>query len=598
MKVVTKNQNENPFYGKKACLKLFSNANQTIEIKMLDDAYAELETKEDKDMFYSLLFSIGDVTAREHNIFKGAKVDNGGNANRDAFYTIFVWLLNHHKDQFIKFLNAGLFNEYSCFDVLFKSRVQTKNGRVVKAYDIFANEWYRHELANYIYKVLNGTNIFDKLLVAKFLTPPRMSKRSGHNTMLEVTRDVMKHKALFLAELSALMGWEFILTDNYANFNGYRAWRQAYNHNFESVLFSSGEIKNFTKVQFIDWVDKLPARARFRVRNRLFNTEKYPNMMDWYTEWEKGKEAKQAEKRVLEEKVRQGTADLADIETLKKVKKEAKVTTGATNFKDIYNDILTNRVDKVKLESFMDKINLPYNSLVIIDDSGSMTGKPFNFATFMASVCLCKNPDDDGRNLLGFFNNTSRLYAGMDKTSKRANSLMTANVTKSVKKPFVDPTLSFYDNYKNIDSFCRAVFQSGGTNISSIPDGFKRMMDENPQIKDDLMNYPIWTIISDGEWNNLWSPEASINDFFKKCERYFGFRPFIIAIDVPQWGTIDSEDVERFSGIENMMYIPANPAQIEQLLTNFNDMDVYDIYTPLQSLYRSNRYQIVRENVL
>lgn len=38
----------------------------------------------------------------------------------------------------------------------------------------------------------------------------------------------------------------------------------------------------------------------------------------------------------------------------------------------------------------MTKVNLPYNSLVIIDDSDSMGGSPFNFATFLASVCLCK----------------------------------------------------------------------------------------------------------------------------------------------------------------------------------------------------------------
>ncbi len=47
-----------------------------------------------------------------------------------------------------------------------------------------------------------------------------------------------------------------------------------------------------------------------------------------------------------------------------------------------------------------------------------------------------------------------------------------------------------------------------------------------------------------------------------------------------------------------MIYIPANIAQIEQFLTNFKDMDIMDVYTPLQSLFRSNRYDIVRENVL
>ena len=47
-----------------------------------------------------------------------------------------------------------------------------------------------------------------------------------------------------------------------------------------------------------------------------------------------------------------------------------------------------------------------------------------------------------------------------------------------------------------------------------------------------------------------------------------------------------------------MIYIPSNPAQIEQFLTNFKDMEVFDVYTPLQSIYRSNRYDLIRKEVL
>ena len=84
----------------------------------------------------------------------------------------------------------------------------------------------------------------------------------------------------------------------------------------------------------------------------------------------------------------------------------------------------------------------------------------------------------------------------------------------------------------------------------------------------------------------------------RKCQRYFGFKPYIVAIDVYSgWGS-RTASIGRFEGIENMIYIPANIAQIEQFLTNFKDMDIMDIYTPLQSLFRSNRYDIVRENVI
>ena len=92
-----------------------------------------------------------------------------------------------------------------------------------------------------------------------------------------------------------------------------------------------------------------------------------------------------------------------------------------------------------------------------------------------------------------------------------------------------------------------------------------------------------------------------MNDFMRKCEQYFGFRPFIVAMDIipkNSWYSPQKLKADRFSGIDNMIYIPSNPAQIEQFLTNFKDMDVFDVYTPLQSIYRSNRYSLVRENVL
>jgi hypothetical protein len=121
-------------------------------------------------------------------------------------------------------------------------------------------------------------------------------------------------------------------------------------------------------------------------------------------------------------------------------------------------------------------------------------------------------------------------------------------------------------------------------------------MRESNQLVDALKSYPVWTIISDGEWNNLPSPEASINDLLRKCETTLGFKPFIVAIDVFRGG--GNVKADRFSGIDNLMYIPSNPGLIEQFLTNFKDMDVFDVYTPLQSIYRSNRYELVREATL
>lgn len=607
MEIKLNKSNNNPFYGLRNCLNLLNaGANGRVEYTQLDNCWEEVkDNREHREMFFSLLFSIGDITARQHNIFKGVKKDTGGNANREAFYTIFLWLKDRNKKQFIKFLNAGLFNEYVCFDNLFRSRVQsTRNGKVVKVYDIFADEWYVEELLKYVYKVIGGNNPFDKFLVAKFLTIPRLSKRSKHAKMLPNTLRVMQHKANFLAKLSELMHWEYVYEGNYANFKGYREWRKQYNQELESVLFSSGKIREFGRDSFINWLDKLPASARFRVRNRVFFSKnsdklKYPQLKGWYEAWEEYKESKQEEQRILEEKVRQGSATEEDKVKLDKVKKQAKVTTGAANFKELYDSIACHNVDALKAESFVqNKVNLPYNSLVIIDDSGSMSGRPFNIATFIAAVCLYKNPDDDGRNLIGMFNTDSHWHSFIDSKATSPNRILRSQIASAIHKPLVDPTKSFLDNFKEIESFLESIFHGGCTNISSIPEGLRSACERYPQILDSLKSYPVWTIISDGEWNNLNSPEACMNDFMRKCENYFGFKPFVVAIDATQgWGWRNT-GLERFNGIDNFMYIPANPTQIEQFLTNFKDMDIFDIYTPLQSLYRSNRYELVRVNTL
>ena len=593
----------------KNCLKLMQNVGSSIiNFPLLDACYNECKTREQKEMLFSLLFSIGDITARQHNIFRNVKRDSGGNANREGFAVVLEWLWQNHREQFLKFLNAGLFNEYTCFDLLFRNRVQTKGTRIVRVHNVLAVAEYRTALVQYLYKVINGTNTFDKLLVAKFLSLPRLSKRAGHKKMLPETKKVMEDKVKLLIELSQLMGWEYEVTPTTANFKGYRAWRSEYNKDLESVMFSTGAIKNLDRDQFLKWFDALPAQARFRVKNRILyskvkdtETPKYPQMQKWYNEWEQYKTNKQAEQRQLEEKVRQGQATMEDKAKLEKVKKEAKVTVGATNFAEIYDQICKGRIDPLKLESFMTKVNLPYNSLVIIDDSGSMSGEPFNFASFIAAVCLCKNPDDDGRNLLGFFNTGSHWHSYMNsKAASTPNSILRRNAAvKTAPTAFVDPEKSFIENYQNIASFCRSVFNGGCTNISAIPEGLAHVCREHPEILDALKAYPVWTIISDGEWNNLRSPEASMNDFMRKCENLLGFKPFIVAIDAVKsnWGWSD-QNVERYSGIDNMIYIPANVAQIEQFLTNFKDMDVFDVYTPLQSLYRSNRYDLVRANVL
>ena len=98
-----------------------------------------------------------------------------------------------------------------------------------------------------------------------------------------------------------------------------------------------------------------------------------------------------------------------------------------------------------------------------------------------------------------------------------------------------------------------------------------------------------------GDLNSSYNARESMLDFQNECRRILGYIPFVVMIEIPNYG---SPSVNHFEGIENMIYIPGNPAQIEQFLVNFKDMDIFDVYTPLQALYRSNRYEPVRLNTL
>ena len=614
MKVELKSTNDNPFYGLKACLSLYNNASKgnLPSYTALNEGWREVENdKEKREMFFSLLFSIGDITNRQHNIFKKKKVDNGGSSERDVFMHILGWLRNHHYDQYQNFLFKRIITEYTSFDMLFASRIRTqkKTAKVLNIIDMISSDSaYQDDLAAFTTNVIKGSNPVDKYFVTKFLTRPRLSKRAGHTKMLPETRNVMMNRQALLKKISDLCDFEYYQKGTHIIFKGYYEWRKQYSGEMESVLFSSKKILDFDEQEFLKWLDKLPAGARYRVRRRLLDkddkskTDKWSNLPKWFMTWEKFKDQKQKEQRVLEEKDRQGLTSMDEKAKLVQVKKEAKVTTGAVNLKDMFGQVVNGTVDKVKVQPFLDKIKLDYNTLVFVDDSGSMFSRgnskygftAAQFAAFMATICLMKNPDDEARDLLGLFSNGTRMFTHINKRAAVTNSIWNTPPVQAVNEKFIDPSKHFLENLNNIQQFVRANYQARGTDISSIPRTLKQICHTDPNTLEQLMKYPVWTIVSDGEWNNLNSPEASINDMLKQAEQLLGFKPYIVAMDVGY----REVDPSRFSGIENFMFIPPNPSQVEQFLTNFKDMDVMDVYTPLQGLHRSNRYAPIRQATL
>ena len=113
---------------------------------------------------------------------------------------------------------------------------------------------------------------------------------------------------------------------------------------FEVSDYVEEFIKEFDETSFLNWFDKLPAQARYRVKNRILYSKsangefKYPIMQEWYAKWEEYKTKKQEEQRVLEEKIRQGQGTLDDKIKLEKVKKEAKAK--KAKLEKEYSDVL------------------------------------------------------------------------------------------------------------------------------------------------------------------------------------------------------------------------------------------------------------------
>jgi hypothetical protein len=83
-------------------------------------------------------------------------------------------------------------------------------------------------------------------------------------------------------------------------------------------------------------------------------------------------------------------------------------------------------------------------------------------------------------------------------------------------------------------------------------------------------------------------------DFFRECKSILGYKPFVVMIEIDNY---NNNKINHFEGIENMIYI-SSVNQIEQFLTNFKDIDIFDVYAPLLSIYRSNRYDLIKENTL
>ena len=136
--------NENPFYGKTA-IKNLLNTGKSVNSKsqmdsLLDNAWKECINKKDRELFFIVCFSIGDITNRQHNIFEKQDVDNGGEACRPQMMWILSWIRKNHSVQYYKFMFNRIITEFISWFAILAGQVRTIKGK--KNIDIQATETY------------------------------------------------------------------------------------------------------------------------------------------------------------------------------------------------------------------------------------------------------------------------------------------------------------------------------------------------------------------------------------------------------------------------------------------------------------------------
>lgn len=616
-------KNKNPFYGKKELLAL---THGPVTQSLLDNAAKSCKSKQDWELFFIIIFSIGDIIDRKHEIllqtYGSRSLDNGGNSSRYEFLYCLQWLVNNHEDQFYAFL--PLIHEYTNFENLFYYQIRTdrKTGRLLKTISIVPThpeklEVFLQKVSEYLVSFVNNpeTSSFKLSLLAKFLNYPRFSKRTRINKKGEKVKKALSSaafaKEVFEAKLahtlSVKMGWEIIVHKNNTEYVGLKKFMQTYNQMNEDVLFSTKKILGMEKASFISWLDAQPAGARYRIGRRLsFKPEVYANQAAWFKEWLALKETASQEARKLEAKQTPLTEKEKD--KLQYLQKAAKVTTGATGFVDIVFDFFTKSSSDLSIvaDNLLRKVDFQIPVLPIVDVSASMqqaieynktntTIAVNDFAALLATIVLLKNPSEDAKNLLFTFNDHCDIITDNSTITLSGFNRYMALSSDRIEL-LVDKRKSFLDNYQLIRKICTT---RGSTSLRSVSERLNKWAKEVPAEKDlrtELVNqFPIVLVISDGDLNSDGSAKESMLAFQHSMRMNFGWEGIVIVWDINQ----SKNKENKFSDLENVIYLSTfNPSNLTQIFSKIHDLEIVDVYTPLKSLYQSNRYELVKSLVI
>ena len=597
--------NENKFYKKVQLKKLLDDgksvSSESSMNTLLHNAWNECkDSKELREGFFIVCFSIGDITNRQHNIFD-KKVDNGGEACRPQMMWILKWILKNHPEQFYNFMDNRIINEYVSWFALLCGQVRTLGKRIIEHPYNILKDIDLDKLANYIAKILKTGSIADKILLAKYLVLPKTSTRkktNGERRKLQFeTKSLMVLKNDLYVILSQLMNWEVIYHPHNLEFKGLKTFKKEYNQSFESVLFSTKKILDLDKTEFLNFLNSAPSSARYRIERRLSSGKWDARLSQWLRDWKTFKETKQQEQRDLTEKVRQGTASDDDKIKLEKVKKEAKVTTGAITLFDQIDKLISGYdFDNILVQSILDKIDFQVPVLPIVDCSGSMHGLPYKIATLFSTVAMLKNPSNELDNILFKFGSECEVIEGKAEGTSSINKFTMP--IKTTVNQIIDRTKDFTWNYNNVSELVYPNLCS--THLSSFSEYLYEWVNADSVLRsnriEQLRQYPVFLVISDGDLNSDYSAKASMKSALHTLHQ-IGWDGVIVVWDVNTGAKYYGYN--KFDDIDNCIhYFGYNLGVINQIFCNIHDLDVIDIYTELNSLHKSNRYELIKTNTL
>lgn len=626
-------KSENPFYGQKALFDLYKT--ERLSVQKLKDTYNECKTDiRFNQLFHMIMFDKGGIN-RNNNAFKKEKnIEKAGKSENENWILYLTYLLDYAVNDFIELLKyrpelkCSLFfefvgpREFLYYQVRTMNKTQNIIGYwgLLKTIINHKNKQVLNTLLDTVEQYIRNGSEFQRWQMAKMIHPPKNSKRQKRNKegikieggrKLKVeTKDKFDVYETFCDDISKRMDWQVILYPNNKRYIGFLQWRKDYIDDTEFVLFSNKKILEFDKDQFMKWLNNLPAGSRYRVKRRLYNPEKgdnwknkYGSLKDWFDAWENYKKDMQAEERILMEKEKkQGLTDV-EKERLVKVKKESKVNIGAMSISDYVNKFIENansleRIDSLIVDALVKATENDVPVMVITDISRSMgfnEARPMHIARLITTLQMLKNPHNHS-NVLFTFGSNANCYTDSSIGQQSTNRFMTSKSTKVNK--IIDRTMSFIWNYQNISKFITS--DGNSTNIASVGEKIKEWVNSEPEFiqmkKEQLMDYKVFLIISDGDLNNDSTQLKSVQQLQMDMKQWFGWDGVIVLWDVVP----DSKNNKSsyFDTSENIIHLYGyNPGILNQVFSKITDIDIIDIYTPLKSLYESNRYSIIKNYI-